>query len=151
MTLEQLEADNQEFYRLYAKYGPSGLAAKIFRLKSYKKYIQRYPFDGAEAALSLDFELPNNVGEPSDVAVVDTLPDDKPLLVEQAISSDFDSEFKLTLTKRQLRVLELLEQGYRPKDIYKRLGYKNTGGVRYIKWAIRQKYFKFKEQELYRD
>jgi DNA-binding CsgD family transcriptional regulator len=142
-----MEQENITWFRLFRQLGPIKLAQKIAKLPSYRKYIQRYPFDGAEAPLSLDYILPNAQGEEGSTAAVDILPDPSESLEEQLIGAQFNSEFKSTLTKRQLRVLELLEAGYRPKDIYKQLGYKNTGGVRYVKWAIRQKYNKFKLEQ----
>lgn len=146
MTSKQ-EQENIIWFEMFHKYGPIKLAQMVNKLPSYRKYMQRWPFDGAEAPFSLDFLLPHAGEQDSTTTAVEMVEDTGPSLEVEYTSDEFNAGFKATLTKRQLRILELVEQGYKPKDIYQQLGYKNTGGVRYIKWAIRQKYYKYQAEQ----
>lgn len=121
---------------------PLTLAKKINRLESYKKYMQRYPFEGMETPGSLNFIIKHE-GNWGDTELTELIPDTGPELEERYVSDEANAEFKGTLTPRQIQVLDLTQQGFKPKDIYQQLGYKNTGGVRYVRWAIRHKYRQF--------
>lgn len=142
-SVSKPEQSRRDFETIQRKYGSFELARKIAKLPSYRAYAQKYPYDGSERPVSLDMEV---VGDYSGIALVDLLPSNAAHQEPAQIDSEFIAAFKRILSPRQLQVTELLEQGYKPKEIYKMLGYKNTGGVRYLKWAIRRKYEAFKQE-----
>lgn len=136
------ELTRTRFEALQRKYGSHELARRIAKLKSYRAFAQRWPYDGSERPVSLDIEI---AGDHGTIALVDLLPSGSVHQEPAQIDSEAVAAFKKILSPRQLQVTELLEQGYKPKEIYLLLGYRNTGGVRYLKWAIRRKYEAFRE------
>lgn len=127
---------NEKWERIGEKYTTYELATKITKTKAYKAYRQARPFDDFEKPASLDAMLDAGV----------TLADDSPTLEDAYASREELEEFRQTLTSKQLDVLDKLGAGYGSKEIAEERGYKSTGGVRYHKHAIRNKYRGFTEE-----
>ena len=117
-------------------------AQRISKMPSYRAYAQKYPYDGAERPYSLDYEVEFDGHK---TQLIDLLSSNSIGYEPAQIDAERVQAFKATLSPRQKEIAELLEKGYKPKDIAAELKYKNTGGVRYLKWAIKKKYVAFCE------
>lgn len=126
--------DNTNWDRMYKHYGALNLAQKLRRSPNYRAFVQARPFDDTEAILSLEmltdgngYEHPNGEESPEFAY----------------LSGEIVEQFLQTLTPKQQAILRLLIRGWKPKEIYRRFGYRNTGGIRYHKYIIRQKWNSF--------
>lgn len=135
---EQCVMDNLGWDRVFEKTPRHILGEKIGRCPAWRAYVQARPFDSIEPVISLDMMM----DEKGYVAKGAEGPQDA------YASQEIVDEFTQTLTSKQRRILTKLLRGWKPKEIYQEEGYLNTGGVRYHKFIIRQKYKEFhKAQE----
>lgn len=126
------EKENQVWDKIIARDGVVKTAYRISRRRIYREYVQHWPYDFTEPRLSLD--LLHEAG-------FDPKGADSP--EEAYADEEFVQEFLSTLTKKQRVIAEELMKGNRPKDIFKNLGYHDTGGIRYHKWIMRKKWAEF--------
>ena len=116
--------------QMYHKYGSYGLAKKMVKLKSWRDYVQKYPYDYIQSW--------------SAVKQLDELADflqDESISVEDIVSSKLDYEnFVTTLTPKQAMVWEGLIAGMSIPEIEAGFGFGANATVRWHKHQIKNKY-----------
>lgn len=103
--------------------GEHVLEAKLYKLDSYKKYYRRWPFDGKAAVLPLE-----SYNEPSLANPLD-----------QIIADEAVEAFKADLTDKQLEVVNMRAEGYKPREIAKKQGSRTSNKVRWHLFVARNK------------
>lgn len=122
------DAEQAEYNRLLAKYGAVILAQKITKLKSFRDYSRAYPYDLTQVQYdSLYAEDGQVLIEDIRVSVEDEV--DTRMRMNKAIDS---------LSVKQKKVWDLLQQGKTHEEIAKIMKFNSTGPARWHKHQIKK-------------
>lgn len=121
------EEENVIFMRMLKKYGAIELERMMAKRIPYKHYYRRWPFDGK--VMPADIEK-----------VQDFLPSVGPSPEETMVMEQAAKEYMDRLTPKEQGVAQKLVEGYKPRDIARMEGKKNSGSIRWLKHNIKTKF-----------
>lgn len=115
----------REYERILKKQGIHETSRKLMKRESYRLYDRKYPFDSTAKAIPLE-NIEDIIGTEN-------------MYMDEIVGDQAVAEFRETLTPGQQVIMDLLHQGYAPKDIAALQGKKDSGGIRWQKHAIKQR------------
>ena len=125
---ERIERDWQIWLGMINKYGPNGVAQKMVKLPSFRKYVQRYPYDLTSA------QYDPLEGEDGYITIEAKQPS-----VEEDVGTRIEFEKAIdSLSAKTKKVWELLEQGKTHKEIVEILGLNTENASRWHKHQIKR-------------
>lgn len=114
-----------DWEKLLTKYGEYGLWERIRKLKSFREYYRRWPYDDTTKVYQL------HGGDYYDEMATQNL---------RNIEAEWDFEILISAwTERKQSIARYVVAGYKPRHIAALLGEPDTGAIRWVKWSLREK------------
>jgi len=122
------DAEMAEFNRLLNKYGAVILAQKITKMKSFRDYTRAYPYDLTQV------QYDSLYAEDGQVLIED---------VRASVEDEVDVRMRMnkaidSLSVKQKKVWDLLQQGKTHEEIAKIMKFNSTGPARWHKHQIKK-------------
>lgn len=113
------------FANLLQAVGSYELERRIKKLKTYKLYDRKYPYDVATKAMSIEFAYDLSTNEPDPLSV---------LIDQEAFQERMER-----LTDTQKKHAELYMEGYKPRDIAAMEGRETSNAVRWQRHNMKER------------
>lgn len=129
------ERTRESFMRLLNRLGDTELERKMRKRELYRNYYRRYPYDGKKPVIDIEELAPYLAGE-------------APSMQETMVMRQTTDEYLSRLTDLQRDVVEMTDEGYKPREIAEQQGRDNSGSIRWHKNAAKKKLIELYDEDI---